>query len=269
MKTKFSDMVMGAVFTDECDDPDFDQAMYKASDTEAVNVETGNREKINPEAEYTTTGDVVRVYDHPTEIERAALTLLSLSRINHPVLASWIEALIQDPTETRLLSQFYFESGIDAGDYVVPGYYGDRSNDLVDSILELRPLGRKAETPDERAIYQHEANALILAFAVQDYRERGRADGDHTSVINGMGGPLLTVKTSLPAAVVEYTQRQMTVALNALEREQETAKPKRQINIRGGELLYRQIARLGEKLGLNQNEVVTLAVDRMYQREIG
>lgn len=269
MKTKFSEMVTGAVFTDEDGDPDFDQTMYKVSETEAVNSETGNRQKIDPESECTTTGEVVRVYDRPTEIERAALTLLSQARINHPVLASWVEALIQDPTEMRMLSRFYVESGIDAGDYVVPGYYGDRYNDLVESILELHPRGRKAETPDERAQYQRESNILILASAVREYRERGRVDGDHTSAVNGMGGPLMLLTTSMAAAVVEYTQREMNAALDALEREMETAKPKRQINIRGGEMLYRQITRLGEKLGLNQNEVIGIAVDRMYQKEIG
>lgn len=41
-------------------------------------------------------------------------------------------------------------------------------------------------------------------MAVREYREMGRPDGEQTHTIMGMGSPLMTVTTSLAAAVVEY-----------------------------------------------------------------
>ena len=43
---------------------------------------------------------------------------------------------------------------------------------------------------------------------------------------------------------------------------------KKLIGIRASDLTVRQIMELTEALGMNQTEVITLAVDRLYQSEI-
>jgi hypothetical protein len=161
----------------------------------------------------------------PTEIERAALTILMGSRGDHPQadhvgLQCYIRALANDPNEIRSLDLYIWEAVVGEDDDEVPlrelcrdmGYEcwqkrWDHDRDAFGAILNHEPRGRRPATKEERQIALMDDAAARLASAIADYRTAGRPEGDQTHTITGMGAPLLRVTTSLAAAVAEYHSR--------------------------------------------------------------
>lgn len=161
------------------------------------------------------------VHDRPTEIERAAVTLLLQSRPNNPLLGLWIQALAADPDERRDIETLVFESP-DGREYVRQGWVGpkteyDRDNRAFGAILDHQPRGHYERGEDRYWAIQDSVIAR-LAWAVVYYRQAGRPDGDQTHTIQGMGGPLLSVATSLAAAVAEYHEGTVEVFHLRLEK---------------------------------------------------
>lgn len=204
MKTqKFSNMHMGTRFWIETGDAEFDYEAYKISAAEFVPVhDAAYRETVSDtSAEYRVSGRVQVSPNHVTDIERVAITLLynayKRCEINHPVFRAWVEALATNPHEYDHIDQWAsvenieFECSVER--FGAKAYseqiYGDA--DDYES-----PMG----TSVERA-------AFFLANAVRTYRMMGRPSGDTTHSIQGMGGTLMNVSTSLAAAIAEYHER--------------------------------------------------------------
>jgi hypothetical protein len=72
------------------------------------------------------------------------------------------------------------------------------------AIQDYNPKGKQPKGREEWYQAKRDRAAYNLAMAVREYREMGRPDGDQTHTIMGIGSPLMTVTTSLAAAVVEY-----------------------------------------------------------------
>lgn len=229
-RMKFSEMQLGQIFDVNTGDPEFDYQMYKVSPTEAVNhYEPGIREEIAPDKEFPVTGKFVVVHTAPTEVERAAITLLYQHRIalTHPVIRLWVEAIGTDPNERRHVDEFFCDNQeMTAEDWprgvtlrvlcAAKGFSLPRCRWAYDwdgGIFDATVKNNK----DEEAYgdyYLMEVNeaALILANAVRNYRVNGRPDGDQTHTVMGMGAPLMRVQTSLAAAIGEFHQRMLSLA---------------------------------------------------------
>jgi hypothetical protein len=206
------------------------------SDTEAY-VERGSgagtRETVDPDTEVEVWNEPATLHDAPTEVERAALTLLLGPHpdpdlvepcVEHPGLYFWIDAMLNDPEERRSLNRFIWEETVeDIDGEAVPlreacretGYVcweseWDRDNSASSAILDRQPKGHRPQTWDERYAAAVDDNAYRLASAVRKYRVAGRPAGDYTSgSIGGLGNTLGYVETSLAAAIVEYHQLMM------------------------------------------------------------
>ncbi len=214
--------------------------LYKLNDTEAY-VESGSgqggRETVPPRTAVHEWGKPVLLHIAPTEVERAALTLLMGCSLEygpfaeHPGLYHWIRALAADPKEMRDLDRFIWEMQIpsewmemDGRPEVVAteplravcirrGYVcWQREYDQASAwkaIVDENPQGLRlkaqaAEGREAGGCHWRDKNLLFLAYAVAKYRIAGRPDGDQTSTIYGLGGPLLSVSTSLAAAIAEF-----------------------------------------------------------------
>ena len=135
-----------------------------------------------------------------TEIERAAITLLTQSRATHPCLTRWIHALASDPDECRGLDEFSLGTWDqrELDDMAAAGFYAPRRFQRFgpDTLtLHLGDGGRSLLAEIDRAV-------VYLASALVRYRTEGRPDGDQDITI----APDIVVTTSLAAAVVEYHQ---------------------------------------------------------------
>jgi hypothetical protein len=154
-----------------------------------------------------------------TEIERSAVTLLRNTHINHVGLAKWIEAMCKDPEENRFLDKFVsdnpnlIETMREIG-YIVPD--GTHRIPVFEAIWDCEPKGEEIRDPDEYFLAWNDAIALALAAGLRDYRAEGRPEGNQRYTIQGLGGPLATIETSLAAKVVEFHQ-QVKVMLNTDE----------------------------------------------------
>lgn len=147
-----------------------------------------------------------------TEVERAACTILNQTHPDHPGLRAYVQALVTDAQETRNI-QTYIDADADlAATCAHLGYVGSSTGRdtpmyralAISAIIDERPQGHEPSTGDEAWAAAHDRNILILAHAVTDYRATGRPTGDQTHTIQGMGSPLLTVSTSLAAAIYQY-----------------------------------------------------------------
>jgi hypothetical protein len=227
MKT-FEQLEVGERFHYGIDANGHEPYLYKLSDTEAY-VErgsgTGTRETVDPDTEVEIWNEPATLHDAPTEVERAALTLLlgpqqQAPNAEHPGLNLWIDAMLNDPEERRSLDRFIWEEEAEDihGESVLireacreMGYVcweseWDRDNSASGAILDRRPSGSAPQTPENRWWAAMDDAAYRLASAVRDYRVAGRPAGDYTSgsVGGGLGSTLGYVETSLAAAIVEY-----------------------------------------------------------------
>lgn len=236
MRTQFSELEIGQRFHYNIDADGHEPYLYKISDTEAY-VEHGSgagfRENIKPDADVWIWSEPVTLHSHPTEVERAAITMLMGPRgdspmADHPGLYQFIRAIASDPNEMRDLDRYIWESSV--GDYEdggneIPlrticyeaGYIcwkqeWDHDNSAFGAILDHQPRGRHPVTAEERRFAGIDDAAARLADSIINYRVAGRPDGDQTHTIHGMGSPLLNITTSLAAAVAEYHQQMLNEA---------------------------------------------------------
>lgn len=162
----------------------------------------------------------------PTEIERAAITLLMDAGAHHPALWSWIQAMAKNPDECRHLGNYTIDESVTVEldgrtmplaeccrllGYVTPMKEWDRDNDIAAAIQDKEPKGRKPETKIERDMARRDRIIYHLAMQVAFYRDEGRPDGDQSHDIMGLGGPVARITTSLAAAVVEYHKAMIDV----------------------------------------------------------
>lgn len=212
MKT-FGSLKLGQTFTDKTGE----FAFIKTRDG-ARGGDHGHTVRFNDDEMVDPYGDEPILHDKPTEIERAALTLLLDAWINHPGLHAWVIAMASNPDEFRWLDEYVLDpaSTIETGDgtmqlaefcrlreLVTPTKLYDRDNCMWSSIQDCEPRGKR-ETGIEKNVAWRDRHAFHLAMAIREYREMGRPDGDQTHTIQGMGAPLMNITTSLAAAVVEY-----------------------------------------------------------------
>jgi hypothetical protein len=226
MKKNFSDMTVGECFVvGEVDE--FYQDGYKLSETEAWVNECGaqraGRKQLS--GEFEVTGKTVDVHATVTDIECVALTLVNDGQTIHPVLSEWKQAVLSNPDEMRTLDEFAWDNrdmevnneftlkGIcDHYGYAFPRRKYDRDIHLFCLIWDHQPAGEYTYDSIVSKEYRNnggsfDAALMALLDAVVDYRQRGRVSGENTTTINGLGGPLLNVTTSLAAAIVEYHHR--------------------------------------------------------------
>ena len=207
---KYQNMPVGTRFI--TGDDEYDSEVVKLSSTDAYDLTRGRRENNADDefqGDYETTGQAV-VSESYTDIERVALTMLTEDRSGtyHPALWGYIMALAHDPNERRDLDQWIIESPSNEyvafareHGYVCPDNINDREHSAFVAIIDHKPGG---DNELDRARGRDDDTALRLTAAVVRYRESGRIGGDQSHTIMGMGAPLLTVTTSLGAAIVEY-----------------------------------------------------------------
>jgi hypothetical protein len=235
--TTFGELKIGERFEivelDGLDDPPY---FYKISETEGFEESRGHgRETVKPDEPVRTWSELVTLHDKPTEIERAALTMLLQRNHDHVGLRYYIHALASDANEARNLDCYIWEAVV-ATEYdenedgervpvkfqplreicVEFGYVcwekeWDHDQDAFGAILDHKGRGAYAETREGHWMALCDDAAARLADAIQNYRSAGRPDGDQTHTIMGMGAPLLSVTTSLAAAVAEYHARMLNI----------------------------------------------------------
>ena len=145
----------------------------------------------------------------PTEIERAVVTILSTAYPHHPILGRWVRELIKSPDEITDIDEFAI-SLVNLSEYEEAGYIvpeGEYSSAVFGAILDCIPKGHRDYKDDEEmdAIYKDDI-ILRLANALVEYRQAGRPGGDQTHTIVDMGTPVVSIKTSLAAALATYHQ---------------------------------------------------------------
>lgn len=231
METTFGELKIGQRFDYGIDADGYEPYLYKVSDTEAViehGQHSGSRETVAANEMVYTSGDMVTVHTHPTEVERAAITLLLHQRQDHPGLYHYIRALASDPDEMRDLDRYIWEASVPTaynedengnripveftqlreicqrGGFVCWEIEWDRNQGAFSAILEHEPTGTRPTTREGRWMALFDDACARLAYAVEKYRVAGRPDGDQTTTIMGMGAPLLNVTTSLAAAIGEF-----------------------------------------------------------------
>jgi len=234
MKTTFGELKIGERFHYNIDADGHEPYLYKINDTEAYiehGRRSGLRESVNADENVWTWDEPVEIHPSPTEVERAAITLLMHRdgpNANHPGLRQYVLALASDQNEMRDLDQFIWEAEIDwgsGGEYTKQplhqichelGYIcweneWDRENSAFGAILDHKPTGRRPDTREGRWLAKNDDAALRLADAIANYRIAGRPSGDQTHTISGMGSPLLSVTSSLAAAIGEYHEQMLNV----------------------------------------------------------
>lgn len=236
MKTQFTNLKIGDRFHYNTDADGHEPYLYKVSDTEAY-VEhgsgSGQRETIAPETDVWAWSEQVTLHNAPTEIERAAITILMSSRghsprADHVGLREYIRALAQNPNEMKSLDTYIWETTATLDDgrefrlqqlcqqtgYECWQKQYDRDHNAFGAILDHEPRGRKPATGEERRLALIDDAAARLSSAIADYRLAGRPAGDQTHTVSGMGTPLLNVTTSLAAAVAEYHERVVNIYIS-------------------------------------------------------
>lgn len=155
-----------------------------------------------------------------TEVERVAMTLLDKADPDHPCLAAWVQALLDNPDEYRgiddySLSQEARLSGLKQNGFAQPVRYARFGEDTlavklidergVEDWQKYRGCGL-SDQQEQTSIKVADKAIYLLADALAKYRRRGRPVGDQETTIMGLGSPLLRVTTSLAARIVEYHQ---------------------------------------------------------------
>lgn len=219
MIQKFADMPLGTEFIHEDGgDGEYDESLYKVSDTEAVNeTRSYSRDAISPNDEFPVTGMVLTLHETATEIERAALTVLDQARGSHPALQEWIQAMIRNPDEMRGLNEFSLSASIDMGedqpamkltDYLASNGYRVPTEGWGNGVADYI-FAEKSHTEGRDQEYNLNQIVFALAHSVHMYRIMGRPDGDQSHTLSGMQSPLISYTTSLAAAVVEFHQARL------------------------------------------------------------
>lgn len=217
MTTKFADLKLGQLFT--TGDGEF--GLIKLRNNCARVTENGIIASVKDNEPVYPIGPEPVLHDAPTEIERAALTLLvHEGGPAHTALNMWVNAMASDPNEFRWLDSYVLDPAVTIEDgsgvtyqladwcrrvrgYVTPTKEYDNDNNMGQAIQDYKPTGKQLKG-DEWYQAKRDRAAYNLAMAIREYREMGRPDGDQTHTIMGMGSPLMTVTTSLATAVVEY-----------------------------------------------------------------
>lgn len=217
--TTFKDLAIGQEFDFNIDADGYEPYFYKVNDTEAYQFSgrgEGGREEFDPDMEVHSSGHIRKVSETVTEVERVALTMIYNHGAIHPVLSHWKSAIVTDTSEHRSIHEFAWDNRemfipmFNDSSFAFPKGKYDRDCNLFGLILDGTPAGKFTKHSDPvnthyRKIGGHWDRPLaILCHAVIDYRKAGRPSGDQTHTIQGMGGPLLRVSTSLAAAIVEY-----------------------------------------------------------------
>lgn len=230
--TTFAELKIGARFHYNIDADGYEPYLYKISDAEGYIEEhgsgSGNRETVKPDKAVWTWSEPVTLHNRPTEIERAALTILLQTHQDHVGLHYYIRALATGADEMRDLDRYIWEAGIplnvyknEEGEWIEEDFRPlreicaeagcvcwqceyDRDQDAFGAILDHKGRGQYPETREGRWLALMDDAALRLADAIRSYRVAGRPDGDQAHTIIGLGAPLLNVTTSLDAAVAEY-----------------------------------------------------------------
>lgn len=219
-KTTFSKLPIGAEFDYNIDADGHEPTLVKLSETEAFVIAgsgAGLRETIKPTEAVYPTGKTHIPHTMPTDIERAALTMLAKAGYGHYGLTAWRNALVNDPNEMRDIDRWLFEATCSedtASTWAqwlnANGYnawrkeYDDRG--AFEQIIEGKHAKKMYADyrKGERLSMQSRDDAVLrLAWAVADYRVSGRLDGDQTHSIMG----ITNVTTSLAAAVCEFHER--------------------------------------------------------------
>ena len=215
---KFRELEIGKVFTFAVallGEHDF--RYQKLSDTEVWDFHYGIR-VMAKDAPVFNVEDGPTLHDTPSEIERAALTMLKDGCPEHPFLNRMAKLMIRDPNEMRELDELargdtgYTPeqlSRIAEAGYTIP-----TSSRLQDGEVAMALLDENG-TPEEFA--EEDRASVILWRAIYEYRQRGRVGGETEATIEGMGSPILRRSTSLAAAVVEYHKRMINYALRYKE----------------------------------------------------
>lgn len=216
-------------------------ALYKLNETTAY-VEHGGHgaETLAPDTEVYIWSEPIVLHTAPTDVERAAITLLMTGpqrspRADHTGLYHYIMALATDPAETRSLDEYIWGAEIVTawdtdGDgnripfetrplrdvcrddrYVCWTNEWDHDNSAFAAILDHKPTGERPSTNLQRTLALIDDAAARLANAICDYRGAGRPDGDQHYTIQGLGSPLLNITTSLAAAVAEYHSQMLNI----------------------------------------------------------
>jgi hypothetical protein len=226
MKTTFSSLAIGQEFDFNIDADGWELIYYKISDSEGyafAGGRPGRRETFEPSTEVYTDGTIHRISPAVvTEVERAAITLLHDSSPTHPGLSEWLRAIGTDADEMRHLDAYIWQASVTVSwpertlplreflteqDYICGLTEWDHDHSAFGAILDHKPQGRYADNLDERHCIMEDDAVLRLAYAVMEYRVAGRPEGDQSHTIMGMGAPLLSVTTSLAAAIGEFVRR--------------------------------------------------------------
>jgi len=237
MKTQFSELEIGQRFHYNIDADGHEPYLYKVSETQAFvehGYHSGLREDIAPDTEVWVWSEPVVLHGEPTEVERAALTILMGGRDYHPRadhvgLHYYIKALASDPDEMRSLDMYIWDTVVsttidgdvplgqlcDKAGYVHWHEKWDHENSTYSAILNHESRGRQPANDHERYLALLDDAAARLASAIADYRVAGRPVGDQTHTISGMGSSLLSITTSLAAAVAEYHSRIVNAVFRA------------------------------------------------------
>jgi len=153
-----------------------------------------------------------------TDIERAAVTILSQSLPRHPWLTWWVDSLALHPDESRSLATF-----AQAAPAVLPeyGYPTVEPTNAFQAITNggAYPAPSDADdspltTDEARRVKLFDRAIALLAQALVTYRKDGRPDGDQTAELPDA----VTVTTSLSAAVAEYVQAIQNIWAGELRR---------------------------------------------------
>lgn len=225
MKTTFAALAIGQKFDLGIDADGYEPYYYKLSATEAYQISGGphggrGRETFEPDAVVFTDGEIVAIHAQPTEVERAAFTVMLNENgkplSDHPALNLWVIAMATDADEVRDLDTYIYETAdlrafCQENGWIAPSDRYDSKRSTFLAILNHKPRGARPETAEQERWRSYEDATLRLADAIRTYRYAGRPDGDQEHTIMGMGAPMARVSTSLAAAIGEYHRQLLNI----------------------------------------------------------
>lgn len=235
-RVSFRDMQIGDQFT-IIDDGEFYITAYKVDDENYIDSQHGFRQPPYDAGRiYEVTGRV-QIHAQVTEVERVALTQLSKTLKNyslHPILAKWIEALLADPGMLSNIHDWWFDLDDQAKAPLVTrcnelgapietdeergSMKYDFNKTLYAKIMDYKaiPNDEDRDVDPRLSSFRNQVNRVVieLAYAVREYRERGRVAGDTASTLSLGVGAGVTITTSLAAAIVEFNETILNIAIN-------------------------------------------------------
>jgi hypothetical protein len=219
MPTQFQDIAIGDEFetTVEAEGPTL--LYYKVTPNAAFQTQgpgSGKRRSFKPSDELEVNGRRQTLHNTPTDLERAAVTLIS-EGASHTGLALWTKSIAVDPEEIRSLDEFiavyFFEA--DEGSvklseflkkegFVTPETQGAGEPSAASAILDLKPRGRHPESPTDWRAASLDAAIWRLANAIIAYRLAGRPDSPAAQSLWERGSGLLKSTNPLTVALVDF-----------------------------------------------------------------